>query len=93
MSYLFYGGVRKLPLGHDRPDRPRVVFLLMLLRALTAKLILVGGNEIISMPKDSVNFLRQADTYLREIGGPMGYSYWLALMIRTIGGAKRLART
>lgn len=44
-----------------------------------AKLVFGSTNEIIAIPNDSVNYVQHSLKYLREIGGPPGYPFWLAL--------------
>ncbi|MCE9551580.1 MAG: hypothetical protein K8R50_11400 [Betaproteobacteria bacterium] len=65
-------------------------FLYSILAICFLKLVLVGTNEIISIPNDSVNYVRQSLDSLRELGAPPGYPYWLALSA-SLGLPQRVA--
>lgn len=78
-------------MNHASPNRvPSTGFVLIALMLCIGKLVLIGTNEIIALPNDSVNFSRQATEALTEIGAASGYPYWLALS-RAIGIPQRVA--
>lgn len=78
------------PNSNSSSEKLGIVFLLSVIIIFVAKIWLIGANEIIAVPNDSVNYVRQAHLYLSEIGGPMGYSYWLAVT-EYIGLPQRIA--
>jgi hypothetical protein len=54
-------------------------FYCFLLATSVLKLALVAGNEIVAVPYDSANYVRQAADYLFTLGSAPGYPFWLAL--------------
>ena len=43
------------------------------------KIVLVAGNEIVAVPYDSADYVRQAANHLYGLGAAPGYPFWLAL--------------
>ena len=82
--------IRKLFLVIKNDTHIHNFFFFAVLVICFLKLFLVGTNEIISIPNDSVNYLRQSQIAIRDIGAPPGYPFWLALS-SIIGLPQRVA--
>lgn len=65
-------------------------FIFTILVICFCKLFLIGTNEIISVPNDSVNYVHLSHDFFGELGAPPGYPYWLALSTY-IGCPQRVA--
>lgn len=74
---------REQPAARGNDNIISKAFVIAIFIICFLKLVLVGTNEILSIPNDSVNYLRQSQEAIRELGAPPGYSFWLALSTST----------